>query len=301
MAAVMGVDPYRTAYDVWLDKTGQLTDLESNPAMEAGQRFESALIEFARDELGPIKANVRRVDNKHHLAANTDGMMIETGEPVEGKTSGLIAPLGPEWGDPGSDHLPEQHIIQAHVHLTCISANGGDVPAACHVPTFLGGRGFVMFKVKADLELIGMIREAALKFWTDHVKTERPPEQSEPSLDVAKRILRLEGERVAVDTDIAQDWVNAAIDMKHAKECEETARARLLATMADAEIAVGDGVPVVSREGGEVEVTYFEQASRRVNTKMLRELYPEAFAECTQPSYYRVIRQRRIRHHKRLI
>lgn len=300
MAAVMGVDPYRTAYDVWLDKTGQLQDQEENPAMDAGKRFEDALIDYAREKLGPIRANVRRVDKRHHLASNSDGQVVATTEPVEGKTAGLITPLGPEWGEPGSDQLPDQYVIQGHVHLACVSADGRELPEACHVPSFLGGRGFIMFRIAADAELVGMIRDAALKFWTDHVRTGRPPEQSEPSLDVAKRILRIEGERVAVDADIAQDWVNAAIDLKHAKACEESARAKLLATMADAEIAIGDGVPIVSGKGGEVEVTYFQQKQRRVDLALLDELYPKAAAACTKVSTFRVARQRKIRHHKRL-
>ena len=163
VAALFGMDPYKTAYDVWLDKTGQLEDDDGNgaagEAAEAGNLFEGGVLTWAARQLGPLTRNQYRSNPALHLGANIDAIVDQTRCPVEGKTGGLFGPLRDAWGEPGTDDVPERVIIQCHVHLVCAGDTMTQGPKVCHVPTFLGGRGFGMFHVPTNDDLCAMIGE----------------------------------------------------------------------------------------------------------------------------------------------
>ena len=161
VAALFGMDPYKTAYDVWLDKTGQLEDDDGNAgeAAEAGNLFEGGVLTWAARQLGPLTRNQYRSNPALHLGANIDAIVDQTRCPVEGKTGGLFGPLRDAWGEPGTDDVPERVIIQCHVHLVCAGDTMTQGPKVCHVPTFLGGRGFGMFHVPTNDDLCAMIGE----------------------------------------------------------------------------------------------------------------------------------------------
>ena len=54
MAALLNLDPFRNAYDVFLDKTGKVDmDIQSKAA-EAGTMFESGVLDWAENQLGPL-------------------------------------------------------------------------------------------------------------------------------------------------------------------------------------------------------------------------------------------------------
>ena len=52
MAAILGLSPYATAHDVFLEKTGRVEDDPGNENTELGNRFEGALVEFCCDQIG---------------------------------------------------------------------------------------------------------------------------------------------------------------------------------------------------------------------------------------------------------
>jgi putative phage-type endonuclease len=185
MAAVLGLDPWKNAHDVWLDKTGQIEDLKENEAMRAGTEFEDGVLNWAeKEELGELERNVTVPAIGFPIVSNLDAKIIKNGRPVEAKTSGLFGPLMAGWGDAGSDVVPDHIIVQTHVHMLCTDRE------VCYVPTFLGGRGFVMYYVYRDKDVLDAIMDKSIEFWDQYVVKKAPPPDIMPTLPVIKRMRR---------------------------------------------------------------------------------------------------------------
>ena len=274
MAAILGVDPWRNAYDIWMEKTGKVNDLPENEAMYLGTTLEDGVLKFAEDQLGKLIRNCYRSAEGFPIASNIDAIVIKTNEPVEAKTGGLLGPLAEHWGDPGTDELPDRVIVQCHCHMLCINKE------VCHVPALLGGKGFVMYHVNLDLELMGIIQDKSLEFWEDFVEKDIPPPDVIPSFAMAKRMKRIPKKTVKIEKVLVVNWQNAKESAKLAKEIKESAEAELLAALGDA-------------EGGECDLgllTYFEQCRRTVRARELRDAYPEIYEQFENISTFRVAR-----------
>jgi len=257
MAAVMGMNPYCTAYDVWLQKTGQLEPQPANASMEAGTMFEQGILNWATGQLGPLIRNQRRVCPDAPLASNIDAIVASDRLPVEAKTAGLFGPLTGTWGDYGTDEVPESYIIQCHVHMIC---GGADF---CHLAAFLGGRGFVLYGIHRNEVVANAIKDAANSFWDRNVIPKIPPEDSQPSMAVIKRIRR-EPESVVDVPPVLVDTYNELRKMRlEAAKREDRAKAELLAALGNAEAGRYDGGMVTfmeyNRKGYTVEASKYRQ------------------------------------------
>lgn len=277
--AIIGVDPYRNAYDVWLEKTGRLEPSDdSSEAADIGNMIESSLLDWAASEIGArIIKNQRRVNGL--LAANHDALVRGHPWGLEAKTTGILTPhmARDEWGDAGTDQVPDRVLVQCH-HQMIVS----DLELV-YVPALIGGRGRVLFEIKRSAELYDAMRERLAAWWRDHVEADVPPAGISPSLDTLKRARREPNKVVDVPADLFLRWTEARIMANAAKEQEEDAKAAVLAAMGDA-------------EEGRCElgaVTYFEQERRFIDLLALREKYPDAALDCERLSRFRVARYKK--------
>ena len=137
---------YKSLGDIFLEKTQELSEFSISKAMEAGTYLEIALLVWAASILGPLRKNPHRVHRSLPLGAHLDAIVIADGTPVEAKTSGIMGPLPPGWGDEDTEEVPEFVTVQCHVHMIVTKRT------ICHVPALLGGRGFCMFHVNYNEE-----------------------------------------------------------------------------------------------------------------------------------------------------
>ena len=228
VAAIMGLDPFRNAYDVWLDKAGKLEPAEENKVMKRGRYLEPAILNYAEDELGLLKKDPSKLEfikPDYYLLSHPDA--LAKGEPVEAKSQGNYSKE--VWGDEGTDQVPDRVIIQCHVHLICTDEK------LCFVPTYLPYREFQMFHVDFDPDIADNITTAAKHFWEQHVIKDVPPEDVVPDLAVVKRIRR-EPETIAdISADLWRAYVEAQADYKLSGELKEKAQAALLAAIGTCE------------------------------------------------------------------
>jgi len=280
MAAILGISKWKTGYDVWLEKTGKLLDQTAkdlSDAADAGNRFEKAVLAWASIELGKLRRNVYMVaPDKLPIHAFVDAVVIENGNPVEAKTGGLFGPLWGEWGEPGSGDVPEPYIIQAHLEMLCSERE------ICHMPAFLGGRGFQLYHVPLNKDIMDIIEERAVDFWENHVVKDIPPPDTAPSLPIMSRVNRTPGKRVRVSSKSIIAWKQAAEVRKNAEEHEELFKAKMLAELGD-----GDISEPVEIEGKPMELVFGETVAMRLDGKLLKEKYPEAAKECTKETKFR--------------
>lgn len=244
MAAVLGLNPYRNAADVWMEKTGRL--IASNKPtddMLDGTALEDRLLSWAEPQLGKLNRNVNIIIQDLPIATNIDAVIEQSGEPVEAKTTGFNGMPMAGYGQPETQEVPEGVIIQCHVHLM---ATNRDV---CHVPVWVGGRGKGLYYVFRDKELVEIIAEHAVKFWR-YVETDTQPPETIPSTETIKLIRREPNKIVQINKGLVEEWLGLKAEAKVWADKEEEAKRALMASLGDAEVG----------EFGEFEiVTYYEQ------------------------------------------
>lgn len=258
-AAILGVDPWRSAYDVWADKTGRLRQQGApGPALTLGNYLEPAVLAWCEDQLRTtLTRSVFRVGTTP-MAANFDALAFGLAEPavVEAKTVGLISRPGyfSEFGGAGTDELPDHIVIQVQ-HQLAVAAAQGDWPAitVAHVPTLLAGVGFVLYRVERDAELIDVLVEAEARFWRDYVVADVPPPDAVPTTDTIKRLIRTPERAVEVPVQLAQTWLDARAAAKQAQADADQAQRRLLAALGDAEVGTCALGTVTYREQSRAE------------------------------------------------
>lgn len=277
LAAILGVSEYANAADVYYGKVAEIEGRDTK-ATTRGRWMERAVLDWFESEIGEqIERDVKVVCPTHPLfVAQLDGRMA-SGIPVEAKTGAD----GKQWGDEHGDGIPDAYFVQAQTQMLC---TGADI---CHVPALVGGYKSMdlrRYVVRRDASLIADIIEAGEEFWRC-VESRTPPSNVTPSLATLKRIKREPASTVALDdlAVVAADEYEAAKSReKAAKDVAESAQARLLALLGEAEAGkLPDGRTI----------TYLAQNSApSVNHKLLAANWPEAVEACVKRGTHRVLR-----------
>lgn len=222
MAAIMGYDPFRNGYDVWLDKGDKLEPTKENKVMKRGHYLEPAILDFAEDELGILERNPTKLEfikPQYYLLSHPDALF--NGLPIEAKSQGNYSKE--VWGETETDQVPDRVIIQCHVHLICTETK------VCYVAAYLPYREFQMFHVLFDCDVAESIIEAAQHFWLNHVLKNIPPEDVTPTLAIIKRVRKTSTKIAAMPTELWQQFQSAKTKTKEAKANQDKAEAELLA------------------------------------------------------------------------
>jgi len=241
VGAIIGVDPFRSAADVWVAKVYGDT-FEGNEMTALGQALEPALLTWAQERLGKLRRNVeRRVkDWDAPVIVHTDAELIESHCPVEAKASGLgWAGGGEEWGDSGTGEVPERVEAQVLTQMTACRVQMG------HVAAWLGkGRGRVLFEVQWNEEVVDYIRIEVERFWRDYVQTRTPPPDSVPALSVLRGIDRIESEIDLPDGcgELVEEYQRASEGRLKLEKVEKSVQAEILHLLGNADAGrMGDG------------------------------------------------------------
>lgn len=234
-AAVLGLDPYRSASDVWLEKTGRVDDFEGNENTERGNLLEPVVLAWAKKKIGEFTSDVMMIAPCRLLAANFDGLQpifggVQEGFVVEAKTSNNAG----EWGDEGTDQVPDRVIAQAH-HQMFVA---GPSMRLTYVPVLMPGFrsfDFKMYRVERNDILGNELADRCRDFMRKYVQTDTRPDDFRPGLEILKRMRRVPNKSVELPDVLVDNFILARAAKKQAEEECEAAQAALLAELGDAE------------------------------------------------------------------
>lgn len=234
LAAVLGMSKWKTPWEVWADKTGRLAETPDNPAMSAGRRLESAVLDHAENELGALVRDVRVAFAGLPLVATCDAVTDDTGRPVEAKTTGIVGPIYGSWGDALTDEVPQEYLVQVHAQLMCTGAELG------YLFALIPGRGVVEFNICRNERLNEYLGNVISDWWERHVSQGiEPPVEPMPSVEVLKRLKREPSKTIeASEAFVTQlrHYEEAKQLAKAAQDTVKSCEADLLHWMQDAEI-----------------------------------------------------------------
>lgn len=279
IGAICGVNPWRSAYSVYLEKIGELPDTEPNDAMIFGTLIEPIVADVFAERTG-YKVQ-RRNAILHHpdhpwAIANVDRIILskERGNGVlEIKTASEYQTKQWEEGN-----VPETYILQLQWYLFVTGFQWGAFAA------LVGGNKFFYHEMERDEVLIENMLMIAKDFW-HYVETKTPPpiDGSEDATNVLKILYPTSRPETEMELDApeAKLWVEklkqAKAAKKEAEALEREAENHLKAMMAETEIA----------RIGEHKITWKTVVSRSLDKKALEADHPEILEKYMKESVIR--------------
>jgi putative phage-type endonuclease len=165
---ILGLSKWKTAFELWLEKTGQSTlpDTDSEAAYW-GSKLEALVAEefVVREGKKVRRVNaVLRHPKYEWMLANIDRRVVGENAILECKTTS--AWLHGEWKD---DEIPDAYIVQCQHYMAVTGAE------KAYIAVLIGGNQYKCKVVHRDDELINIIIEAERHFWEFNVLGNNPP------------------------------------------------------------------------------------------------------------------------------
>lgn len=166
-AAILGLSPWATPLDVYLDKIGEGEDVEETEAMYFGTILEGVVAdEFSRRTGLKVRRRNALLTHPDYpwMIANIDRMVVGGGL-LECKTCNAF--------NPWNGVVPEHYQIQVQHYLAVTGQPFGYIAVLC------GGQRFEWAKLERDEAMIQVIIDYEQHFWENHVLKRIPPEPTE--------------------------------------------------------------------------------------------------------------------------
>lgn len=166
--AILGLSARKTPLEVYLEKRGELAPEPDNDAMKMGRLLEPIVRQEYAERTGRVVVQPREmlVHPKYgFVIGHPDGIVQGEARGYEGKT----ARFDFGWGEPGTDQVPQDYVIQVQHYMLLTGLPVFDVGV------LIGGQEFRLYEVPADRELQEMILDAEASFWP-RVAGGEPPE-----------------------------------------------------------------------------------------------------------------------------
>lgn len=177
ISAICGLDPRRSAFDVYCSKVGLLDDVvrETNERMWAGKKLERAIAEMYSEREGRRIHwwdQVSRHQKREWQLASADFFVDGNPMRIGADSKNVSWEFSHLWGEDGSEDVPDWISMQMHWYLAFYDIE------QWHIAALFGGNDFRVFKLKRDFELEEMLLDAGERFWRDNVLAGVPPEMT---------------------------------------------------------------------------------------------------------------------------
>lgn len=262
VAAILGLNPYRSPLQVWLDKTGRALPQPESEYAKLGRHLESAVADMYEERTGLELIDPARtiVHPTYPIAGTVDRLAYVANGPrqadriVEIKTAWTSRTIN-AWGEEGTADIPEHYRCQGIVYLALM-------PHLSRLDFALFAAGTLkVYTMWRDVDIENAVIDRSIEWWHAHVTADVQPEASQPSdVDAIKRLWSdSSGEILKVGADfdaMAKQYLEARAEAEAAEERADVLKARLQAAIADA-----DGI-----EGSNFRATWkFAKVSPRVD------------------------------------
>lgn len=164
-APIVGLSDWKTAADVWLEKTGRYKPTVDNAFVYWGRKLETLVAnEYAKETGRRVERVNRMLKHPEHpfIGGHIDRRVVGQPGMLEVKTTSQ------DW----SGVVPVVYQLQCQHYLAVTGYNW------CDVAVLANGRDFWWTRLERDDETITEVVEAEVTFWHDHVLKD-----VQPSLD----------------------------------------------------------------------------------------------------------------------
>jgi len=276
VSAILGINPWKTAMDVWLEKTGEFSadDEPDNEKMYWGNMLEDIV---AREFMAITGLKVRRrnaiLKHKQYpfMIANVDRLVVGQSAGLECKTAGQY--LADDW----AMGVPEYYLPQVQHYMTVTGYK------AWYVAVLIGGQEFKYYRISRDNSFIRELIQAEIEFWRlVEAKIPPPIDGTKASTELVKKLYP-EAEK---GKEIDLPFEAFELIQQYERACEEEKRIQLIKDEAVNKLKDMLG----TAERGSIHgrtVIWQNVVSKRLDTKALQKEYPDIYERFAQESIYR--------------
>jgi len=181
MAAIAGLNPYASAFDVWQHKTGQVEPAEPTKAMKDGLLLEPVVAGMYSEATRHSLKHAKTVFHKDHsfiggtpdfLCLDDPNLLLEC-KTASGRMLAMQDDSGlPLWGDEGTDMVPAAYFVQCQAYMGLTGRRRADLAVMFKNDDLT----FRIYRIAFDPELYAMLLAKAVQFWDRYiVPREEPP------------------------------------------------------------------------------------------------------------------------------
>lgn len=264
---ILGLNKYKTPFELWLEKTGQssLEETEAEAAYFGNVLEEVVAKEFEIRSGKKVRRNNFMLQHPEHdfITANIDRKVVGEDALLECKTASAY--LAKDWE---SEEIPAPYLVQVQHYL------GVTGYKRAYIAVLVGGQRFIWKDVERDEELIQMIFDAEIHFWNHHVLGNIPPALDGSS--AAEKFLKERYQETDPDkiVDLSfnykeklDNYFELKKQIKQLQEIAKKTENELKNELKDAETGFVK----------DYQVSWKPVTSNRVDTKLLKSKYPNVY------------------------
>lgn len=269
--AIMGMNPWKSKYQLWLEKTGQAEpeDISGKESVYWGTVLEAPVADRFAELTGKKIRRAGMMQNVKDpwMLANVDRLIVGEKAGLECKCTNAFSVK--DWKE---DNLPDSYYWQCQHYMMTTGL------PVWYIAVLIGGNSFDYKAVPRHDDDIKALYEAEEEFWLKNVKegimpdidgselTQKAPEAQYPGKNSDP--IELPSEAAA----ILQLYYDFDKQYKEAKAAAEEQKNKLCAMLGDYEIGfIGDKKITWKRYDGRITV----------NAKKLKKDYPEIYKQVT--------------------
>jgi putative phage-type endonuclease len=241
-AAIIGLDRYRSAIDVYADKIGLKPEQPDNEAMRQGRDLEQYVAERFMEATGK-KVRRRNAILQHpeypFMTANIDRWVVGENAGLECKTTSVLNRAKFSQGE-----FPPNYYVQC-VHYMAVTG-----AERWYLAVLVLNKAFHVFTIERDEAEIQTLIDAEKDFWENHVLKQIPPapDGTESTSELIKQLFpeAREREEIALygHEDKIQQYLELDAQVKELTQKRDALKQELQLAMSDAEIGRAQGYVV---------------------------------------------------------
>ena len=270
---ILGLNPYKSAYTLWLEKTGQVEppDLSDKTAVKVGHAFEEGVAKMYEAETGhTVEESLMNYMCKEYpfLRAHVDRLLVDdTDRGLECKTTSSRNNY-----DYLNGEVPPYYYSQCQFYMMLTGRNHWDLA------TLKDNTDFFINPIDRDDEYIETMLNAMIEFW-DRVQTRTPPpvDGSYSTQTSLGQIFKGGSKKVAdlftVEDEI-DNYLEALEQEKYWRERKTEAENNIKVVMGDCE----KGISTIAT------VTWKSQSGKLDSKKVKKLLSTDDYISCMGPS-----------------
>ena len=271
-AAIVGLDRYRSPFDVYADKLGLRPEIPDNEAMRQGRDLEQYVAERFMEATGK-KVRRRNAMLQHpeysFMLADIDRWVVGENAGLECKTTSVLNRTKFSQGE-----FPPNYYVQC-VHYMAVTG-----AERWYLGVLVLNKAFHVFTIERDEAEIQALIEAEKHFWENHVMKQIPPapDGSEATSEVIKQLFP--EAREAVETALfgyeskIQQYLELDAKVKELEQERDKLKQEIQFAMADAEIGRAQGYVV----------EWKNQVRQTLDTKKLKSEHAEIYEKYLKPA-----------------
>lgn len=272
VGAIMGFNQYKSAYQVFLEKTGQYHEEVDNEAVYFGNALEDFVAqEFAKRTGKKVRRLNKMLVHPEHdfMLANLDRVVVGERAVLECKTASEYVKEAWE-----GEEIPASYLCQVHHYLAVTGFE------KAYIAVLVGGNKFIWKEIERDEEFIQILIDREKDFWENHVlKDEAPPvDGSDATNDLIKKMYpQDDGTAVMLtkDDDVLLDAIDSiSSEIKALEQQKKEYENQLKLKLESA----------TEGHSQRHKVTFKTVVSNRVDSKRLKVDAPDIYDKFIKPS-----------------